>query len=337
MSHGILSNSVPSLLQFNSMEVYGYEDMRDSGVTYINVAQNLVSITYPDVSDDLQGLCEVSPWGPCRSSMPSSSYIYGKLVVYADFMKEEDIWPYNLHRIALKPNYNGSIRYREGIRCPGPCEALSCLSGKTITMANTILRRIGMKAKGPFYQPFMDLPMICETCGAIRVLIRSMFNSGRWMKPGSTHNGTCDFPDCQEPVALESQLCVEHALEMVDRSSVFTPVRKAVEKTLNRASTATIRQPQEALEFLSDPQRSYDGMSTEETEFIRDLNDQKDIYFTDSESVGNLLVQVSVVDSKGGVVFEGHINHGCSTVQEIWDLAVRCNHGKLAIFAETAL
>ncbi|EKJ73603.1 hypothetical protein FPSE_06221 [Fusarium pseudograminearum CS3096] len=166
MPHGILSNSVPSLLQFNSMEVYGYEDTKDSGITYINVAQHLVNITYPDVSDDLQGLCEVSPWGPRRSSTPSSSYIYGKLLAHADFMKEEDIWPYNLHRLALKPNYNGFIRYRE---------------------------------------------------------------------------------------------------EMVDRSAVLTPVRTAVETTLNRASTATIRQPQEALEFLSDPQRSYGGMSTEET------------------------------------------------------------------------
>ncbi|KAF0637521.1 hypothetical protein FPSE5266_06221 [Fusarium pseudograminearum] len=75
----------------------------------------------------------------------------------------------------------------------------------------------------------------------------------------------CPLKYKQEPVALESQLCIEHALEMVDRSAVLTPVRTAVETTLNRASTATIRQPQEALEFLSDPQRSYGGMSTEET------------------------------------------------------------------------
>ncbi|GKU01506.1 unnamed protein product [Fusarium langsethiae] len=242
MSHGIVANSVPSLLRFFTMEVYGYQDMTDPGITYINVAQHLATITYPDISRDLQGLCEVLPKGPRRSSMPSSSYIWGKLSAHADFMKEEDILPYNLHKL------------------------------------------------GPFYQPLMDLPMMCETCGAL-----------------------------------------------VDRSSVFTPVRKAVEKTLNRMSTDAICTPKEALEFLSDPQRDYEEMTIEETEFLRDLKDQKAVYFTDTENAGRLLIQVSVVDSKGDVVFEGHVNHGCATVQEIWDLAMERNSGKLAFLTEITL
>ncbi|RGP63332.1 hypothetical protein FSPOR_8700 [Fusarium sporotrichioides] len=290
MIHGILANSVPYLLRFFTMEVYGYQDMTDPGITYINVAQHLATITYPDISRDLQGLCEVSPKGPRRNSMPSSSYIWGKLSAHADFMKEEDILPYNLHKLALKPNYNGSIRYREGIRCPGPCEALSCPSEKTLAIANTVLTRIGLKSQGHFYQPLMDLPMMCETCGAL-----------------------------------------------VDRSSVFTPVRKAVEKTLNRMSTDAIRTPKDALEFLSDPQRDYQEMTIEETEFLRDLKDQKAVYFTDTENAGRLLIQVSVVDSKGDVVFEGHVNHGCATVQEIWDLAMERNNGKLAFLTEVTL
>ncbi|RBR21383.1 uncharacterized protein FIESC28_04920 [Fusarium coffeatum] len=40
----------------------------------------------------------------------------------------------------------------------------------------------------------------------------------------------------------------------------------------------------------------YDGMTIEETESLDDLKEQKDVYFTDTESVGNLL-QVSVVNS----------------------------------------
>lgn len=152
---------------------------------------------------------------------------------------------------------------------------------------------------------------MCETCGAVRKLINSMFTSGRWNKTGSTHSGTCGSVGCQEPVALDTQLCSEHALELVDSSAIFTSVRQAVEKTLNRTSTAAIRTLNEALKFLCDPQRGYDGMTVEETEFLCDLKDQKEVYFTDTESIGDLLLlQFSVIDSKGRPVSGGKEGRG---------------------------
>jgi len=56
----------------------------------------------------------------------------------------------------------------------------------------------------------------------------------------------------------------------------------------------------------------YNVMTIEETECLCHLKDEKKVYFTDTESVGKLL-QVSVVDSNGCVVFGGHVNHGCET------------------------
>lgn len=181
----------------------------------------------------------------------------------------------------------------------------------------------------------MAQPTICETCDAVKRLISSMFSSGRWTKTGSTQS--CESPDCEEPVALETQLCTKHALDLVDRSAIFTPVRRAVEKTLNKISTAAIRTPKEASEFLSDPQRGYDGMTLEEAEFLTQMKDQGDVYFTDTESAGESLLQVAVVDSKGVLAFGGHINHGCKTVQAIWDLALERNNGKLNRIEECCL
>lgn len=52
-------------------------------------------------------------------------------------------------------------------------------------------------------------------------------------------------------------------------------------------------------------------MTIEEIESLGDLKEEKEVYFTDTESVGNLLPQVSVVNSKGCLVFGGHIKHCC--------------------------
>ena len=46
-------------------------------------------------------------------------------------------------------------------------------------------------------------------------------------------------------------------------------------------------------------------MTIEETESLGDLSDQKEVYFTDTESAGNLL-QVTVVDSKGCRLWRAH-------------------------------
>ncbi|RGP67496.1 hypothetical protein FLONG3_8487 [Fusarium longipes] len=165
----------------------------------------------------------------------------------------------------------------------------------------------------------------------------SMFALGRWNRRESTQSETCSSIDCQEPLALGTQLCCEHALEVVDKSAVFTPVRQAVERTLNKASTATIRTLEEAADFFSNPKKGYDGITAEEREFLRDLIEEKEVYFTDTESIGNLLLQVSVIDSGGRHVFGGYINNDCATVQEIWDLAMKRNDGKLTFWQELML
>ncbi|KAG8677598.1 hypothetical protein FPOAC2_03733 [Fusarium poae] len=60
-----------------------------------------------------------------------------------------------------------------------------------------------------------------------------------------------------------------------------------------------------------------------------DLCDFKDIYFTDTESVGPLLIQVAVVDVNRNIVFADYINHGRKTVEEVWELAADACGGKL--------
>ncbi|KAL7928068.1 hypothetical protein V8C35DRAFT_319019 [Trichoderma chlorosporum] len=58
---------------------------------------------------------------------------------------------------------------------------------------------------------------------------------------------------------------------------------------------------------------------------------------TDTESVGPLIIQAAVVDSRRNVVFSGYINHGCSTVADLWDLATKRCGGKLNSFQAGSL
>ncbi|RFN52767.1 hypothetical protein FIE12Z_2926 [Fusarium flagelliforme] len=118
-----------------------------------------------------------------------------------------------------------------------------------------------------------------------------------------------------------TSLCEEHALELVDWSVLRSPVRASVEKILARGSDFDICTPIEATRFLADTEMKYTGMTPEETQFLRDLRDQRNVFFTDTETVGTLLVQVSVVDAKRNTVFSSYIHHGCKTVRDIWALA----------------
>ncbi|KAH6965384.1 hypothetical protein EDB82DRAFT_540564 [Fusarium venenatum] len=224
------------------------------------------------------------------------------LLAHADVRIEEDILSYNLRKLALRSNYNGVVKYREGVKCPGPCEALTCASEQTISLTNTVLQRRMSLLSGSFYQAFMQLPMVCEKCGALMTLIKTMFKAGRWIKPGSDHSGTCDSPDCQEPVGLGTQLCNAHALKQIYQPALCTTLQNAVQETLSKKSVAAIRMPQEALEFFTDPKRGYEEITSEETNFLRDLKDKKD----------------------REVVSEGFVNHGCETVEDIWAFAA--NH-----------
>jgi hypothetical protein len=76
--HGIVANSVPSLVRLDLKEVYGYQKMTDPDVTYINVIHHLVDVKYPDISELPQGISAgVSCKGPRRvpgTSSPSDMY-----------------------------------------------------------------------------------------------------------------------------------------------------------------------------------------------------------------------------------------------------------------------
>ncbi|KAJ3525658.1 hypothetical protein NM208_g11540 [Fusarium decemcellulare] len=54
----------------------------------------------------------------------------------------------------------------------------------------------------------------------------------------------------------------------------------------------------------------------------RDFRDLKDVYLTDTETVGPLLIQAAVIDASRNFVFASYIHHGCTTVEEIWTSAL---------------
>ncbi|KID75025.1 uncharacterized protein G6M90_00g056170 [Metarhizium brunneum] len=114
----------------------------------------------------------------------------------------------------------------------------------------------------------------------------------------------------------------EHGLKLPDMQ--LLPL------ALARGSEFDIRTPADAAEFLADPERVYAKITPEEYQFLADFRGLKDIYFTDTESVGPLLIQAAVVDAHRNVVFASHINHGCNTVEEIWSLAADLCGGKLS-------
>ena len=118
--------------------------------------------------------------------------------------------------------------------------------------------------------------------------------------------------------------------ETGDASRLPSSIRLAVQLALARASEFDIRTPADAAEFLADPERVYAKITPEEYQFLADFRGLKDIYFTDTESVGPLLIQAAVVDAHRNVVFASHINHGCNTVEQIWSLAADLCGGKLS-------
>lgn len=128
---------------------------------------------------------------------------------------------------------------------------------------------------------------------------------------------------------MGTQLCEEHALEIVDASRLHTSIRQAVEATLARGSDFDLRTPADAADFLADANREFQNITPEELQFLRDFRDLKDVYFTDTETVGPVLIQVAIVNARREVVFASHINHGCKTVEEFWRLVARRCGGKL--------
>ncbi|CAG9979541.1 unnamed protein product [Clonostachys byssicola] len=129
---------------------------------------------------------------------------------------------------------------------------------------------------------------------------------------------------------MGTHLCENHALELVDGSRLPSCIRSAVQIALARGSDYDLRTPADATEFLADSERAYTDITPQESQFLRDFRDSNDVYLTDTENVGPLLIQAAVIDANRNVVFSGYINHGCNTVEEIWTLAAELCGGKLS-------
>lgn len=106
---------------------------------------------------------------------------------------------------------------------------------------------------------------------------------------------------------------------------------------MNRKTNSDIRTPQEATAWFADSNTTFAGISEEEVRFLTRFCDGQDVFATDTESVGPLLIQVAFIDTSREVVFSGFIYHGCATVEDLWQLATRLCGGMLMKFQSCAL
>ncbi|KAL6879327.1 hypothetical protein J3F83DRAFT_758976 [Trichoderma novae-zelandiae] len=93
----------------------------------------------------------------------------------------------------------------------------------------------------------------------------------------------------------------------------------------------------DARRWFEDPLMTFGVLSEDEIECLDRIRDSNNFYATDTEAVGQLLVQAAVVDSYQRAVFSGHIHHDCATVEEPWQLATEVNGGRLTIVESIGL
>lgn len=123
----------------------------------------------------------------------------------------------------------------------------------------------------------------------------------------------------------------------VEASATYSHIRSVVKGNLNRNRTCDLLTPDDAKRWFEDPLTTLWALSDDEIKCLDRIRDANNFYVTDTESVGKLLVQVAVVDSKRCVVFSDYIHHDCETVEEIWQLAADLNGGKLTNYETRAL
>ncbi|EFY87765.1 hypothetical protein MAC_06132 [Metarhizium acridum CQMa 102] len=100
--------------------------------------------------------------------------------------------------------------------------------------------------------------------------------------------------------------------------------------SMSRRTLTMIRlTPDDARRWFEDPLTTFGVLSEDEIACLDRIRDSNNFYATDTEAVGQLLVQAAVVDSNQRVVFSGHIHHDCATAEELWQLATDVNGGRL--------
>jgi hypothetical protein len=134
---------------------------------------------------------------------------------------------------------------------------------------------------------------------------------------------------CEKQSSIGTQFCQEHAMMTVDLSVSVSHVRNVVRENLNRNTNCDLLTPDDARRGFEDPLTTFGVLSEDEIECLDRIRDSNNFYATDTEAVGQLLVQAAVVDSNQRVVSSGHIHHDCATVEELWQLATDVNRGRL--------
>lgn len=226
------------------------------------------------------------------------------------------------------PRYDGQLYYREGIRCAGATDAISCAKRRIISLRNTIVRTGQKQNVHGLPQLTMVLPQICETRRAVRELVNGMFAKCKWREQ-LTEVTKCERLGCEKQSSIGTQFCQEHAMMAVGLSVSASHVRNVVRENLNRNTNCDLLTPDDARRWFEDPLTTFGVLSEDEIECLDRIRDSNNFYATDTEAVGQLLVQAAVVDSNQRVVFSGHIHHDCATVQELWQLVIDVNGGRL--------
>ncbi|KAK4064929.1 uncharacterized protein Triagg1_8745 [Trichoderma aggressivum f. europaeum] len=324
--HALVTGSFAALQSLDLKEVMGRTTMIDPNFTYIDIS---TSADIPTSTLPLPGALieDCQQVGARRKPSYRSSEIYEQLRIQAIFKDEEVIYDHNLFKLA-SIGYDGILLYRQGIRCVGAWDTLSCVSNKTINMRNTIVSFTVKRNANGIFQKTLILGTVYETCRGIRQLISSMFCSGRWRAP-TAEQDACDTLNCGNQLAMGTHLCLSHALNAVDRSVTRSPVRIAVEHNQNRRMNCDISTPNEAARWFADERNIIQGITHEEIEFYERLRDRRDAFATDVETVGPLLIQMAIIDADRNVVIGGYIHHSCATVKELWDLATKTCGGTL--------
>ncbi|KAH7234066.1 hypothetical protein B0J15DRAFT_539033 [Fusarium solani] len=291
--HALVTDSFATLQNLDLKEVIGRTNMTDQNITYIDICADaaIPSSTLPmpaALTEDCQSV------GARRNPSCGPAGIYEQLRSQAVFRREEGIYDYNLSRLASL-GYDGMLHYRQGVRCVGAWDTLSCVSSKTINLRNTIVTSTARRSPNGVLQKTMTLRA----------------------------QDVCDTPDCGNPLAMGTHLCWSHALNAVDIAVLRSPIRTAVEQNMNRRANCDIRTPDEAARWFADEKTTFLGISNEEIQFHDQLRDRRGVFATDVETVGPLLIQAAMVDADRNVVFGGYIHHSCATVKEVWDLAIK--------------
>ncbi|KAH6997045.1 hypothetical protein EDB80DRAFT_140047 [Ilyonectria destructans] len=175
--HAVSTRNIQNLQLLPLREVHDREAMTDPSWAYINVCAN-VAVEAPLVPLPPGIVNDCRPAGVKRDVQTDCDGIYEQLCEHADFRAGDEIYNFNLYKMR-SPRYDGQLYYREGIRCAGATDAISCAKRCIISLRNTIVRTSKKQNVNGLPQLTMVLPMIYETCRGVCELVNGMFAKGQ--------------------------------------------------------------------------------------------------------------------------------------------------------------